>query len=467
MDVLVEHPDWGSGRLLSRPLAPGSGLPVVGRFATGFQAVSRESLRGLEGEVWPGLPARLSGEALSSAQRSASRWLEALRLGTVACGEDDWLTVGRTAEWQTLESDLRRTAEQGGACRVLTGAYGVGKSHLLRQLARRAGAEGFAVSSLVLDRSRVTPSRPRRLYRELLAGLRLPGGQGESWLALEAVLERVAWETERASAEAPWQEHLFLSPVLRLWGRLSPKSRADLLYWVAGGERRSAAALRVSLRREAGRDPGPLYALKDHRTVWNQLTYLLTGWACLLRESGLARGWVVILDEAEMSAVESRREQRFGERTLAGLAAAALGPRRVGRPDLLRELGGHQATRHHPPFYRGQSHLGLALGLAHSPAGLELLRGILPSDAFCELAPLQSADLERLLGRILETYRVAFPHVSWGPGFAKPLARLLEQRTPSQGNPRRVVQQAMAFLDGARLWPGSMESFVERCWESA
>ncbi len=459
---MVEHAQHGAGLLLSRPLSPGPGLPVVVRFAHGPEAVPRESLRDLDGRGWPDLPAPANAEPLSPWQIGASRWLEALRLGTVAHADSDLFTVGREEEVAQLETDLEQTLKAGGACRVFCGAYGVGKSHLLEILARRAEARGLAVSRVVLDRQRVAACRPRRLYREIVEGLVLPGQARRGVAVLEKVLDQAAGRLMKG--DLPWEQHPYFSPLLAVWAEASAASRAELLYWIGGGERTANRRLRARLRREVGRDPGAFYAIKDHRTVWNQLTSLVSGLACLIRDSGLAAGLTLILDEAEMCAVESASDQRYGDRTLTGLAAAALGPRRVRRPELLAELGGHSAVRDFPSFHRSRCHLYLALGMATRTTGREVLERLLSKDCFVDLRPLGPTDKAGLLERILMSYKQAFPHFELSTRFAIPLAGLLELRGGGGFTPREIVQQGLAFLDGARLWPGSVESFIEECF---
>jgi hypothetical protein len=467
---VVEHAQLGGGLLLSTPLVLGSGLPVVVRFASGLRCVPRESLQLIDGSAWPGLPPAQQPEPLSLEQREASRWLETLRLGTVAQGEGELLTVGREVELAVIDGDLRATLEQGGACRVFRGSYGAGKSHLLAVLARRAHSLGLAVTRVVLDRQRVAAFRPRRLYREMVRGLSWPGSCAGAESSIAALLDRAVAQGCPMLSGPVWERHPYLTPLLLAWQALgrgvstsSSQLRADLLYWIGGGERVANARLRARLRRTTGADPGPLYALKDHRTVWNQLTSLVTGWAALIRDCGLARGLVLILDEAEMCALESVSDQRHGDRVLTGLAGAALGGRAVRRPDLLRLPGGHSALRQLPIFHRSRSHLYVALGMATRTSGREALARLLPDPVFHDLGPLAPGAVARLLERILLVYGRAFPHFEVGAGFAQPLCRLLQLRGQGARSPRQIVQQAVAFLDGARLWPGSVEAYIEEC----
>lgn len=460
----VEHPELGAGLVMTTPARFGSGLPVVVRFASGFQAVERESLRLLDGSAWPGLPAALRPEQLSGGQCAASRWLEALRLGTVAQGEGDLFTVGREVELAAIDDDLARVESQGGACRVFCGPYGVGKTHLLEVLARRALDSGLAVARVVLDRQRVAAHRPRRLYREIVLALKLPGAPGAG-SAMALVLDGAVGKKSSFLSGDSWDRHPYFTPLLAAWQALAPGSqvRRELLHWICGGERRGNRHLRAAVRKECGLDPGALYALKDHRTVWNQMTGLVSGLSCLIRESGLGRGLAVLLDEAEMCALPAPADQRYGDRALTGLGAAALGPRQVSRPELLRDTGGHRACRDFPPFHRGRNHLYLALAMANRPSGREVLSRLLPKDVFVRLGPLTAADLTRLLQAILAAYRRAFPHFEAGSGLATPLARLLLLRGGESPGPRQSVQQALAFLDGARLWPGPLETYIEEC----
>jgi hypothetical protein len=377
---VVEHPTHGSGLLMTTPHTTGSGLPVIVRFAAGLRPVPRESLSMIDGSPWPGLSPTHRPEPLSLWQRQASRWLEALRLGTVAYGDSTPVTVGRAEELAQIEADLQGTLHQGGACRVFCGPYGVGKSHLLEVLSQRALACDLALSRVVLDRQRVSASRPRRLYREIVRGLSLPGSTPLTGLVALAKVFDTALTRPGGAQDQPWDRHAYFTPLLAAWSKLEASStgRQELLYWIAGGERHQNQRLRAQVRKESGFDPGPLYAIKDHRTVWNQLTSLVTGLACLIQESGLARGLVLVLDEAEMCAATTMAEQRHGDRTLTGLCAAALGARKVRRPELLRELGGHSVSREFPAFHRNRNHLYLALGMATRASGRRFWNGSFP-----------------------------------------------------------------------------------------
>lgn len=461
--VVIEHPEFGPGEVLSAPLVPGPGPPLVVRFGQGLRCLPRDELRLLDGSGWPGLAGPRHREELSHAQREASVWLEALRFGTVSESGSQLLTVGRDKELEILDEDLRQSREQGGACRVFCGAYGVGKSHLLEIARRKALKKGVGAMSAVLDRQKITPSRPRRLMRELLLNLELPERSERGAELIAWVLDRVT-KVGSEMLKGGIAYHHYLSPLLAAWKSLDGsqlEARQGLLHWICGGERTRNSELRRQVARAAGQDPGALYAFKDHRTVWNQLTYLLSGWSFLLRESGLCAGLMLLLDEAEMCAATSRSQQAQGDKCLTGLCAATLGRRGVNQPKLLSQRGGHHATRDFPAFYQARSHLYLALGMATDSQGRECLARILPTRHFLELAPLEFEAVEVLLARILGSYATAFPHFSLGPGFAAPLGQLLLNRGHPIKTPRQVVQQALGFLDGARLWQGSVEHYVE------
>lgn len=416
----------------------------------------------LDGSPWPGL-ARRRGlqEEPGQTQKETSIWLEGLRFGTVA-GSARLLTVGRRRELAQIRKDLSQTLELGGACRILCGAYGVGKSHLLECGRQRALKEGLATATAVLDRKKICASQPRRLLRELLLNLKLPGQNGRGVDLLDSVLDR-AVEKPSAMLSDPLMVHRYLSPALKAWSRLPKESpiRSQILHWLSGGERTQNARLRRAVKKETGHDPGAFYALKDHRTVWNQMTYLLTGWCALFREGGWAKGLMVVLDEAEMCALSSGAHQVHSDRTLSGLCAAALGRRGVLRPRLLAQRGGHHAVKEFPSYFQSRSHLYLALGLATESEGREALATLVPSQHFSELSGLGEAAVQDLLEEILRAYRYAFPHFPLGPGFAVPLGQLLTQRGEPLGTPRQLVQQALGFLDGARLWRGPMDEYVE------
>lgn len=479
--MIVEHPRFGLGTLVTRPLVVGPGPDVVARFEHGLQPVSRDSLRFSDGEPWPLLPRQRFTETLSESQRDACRWLEALRMGTVAGGPGhEPFTVGRKDEQKALEADLEKTVVEGGACRVFRGPYGVGKSHLISLLRHRAQQRGLAVSQVVLDRSRVSASRPRRLYHEflssMLVGLRegerpfLDGARGAGeGSVLSDLLDLAVAQGVPMLGQDPWHVHAYLTPLLRAWrslGKLGELPAAlhlkrELLHWATGGERCQNRRLRAQVAALTRADHGPFYALKDFATVWNQMTYLLTGWAALLKDLDIAPGWVLILDEAEMCTFPSSKEQRQADRVLTGLAAAALGRRGLKRPELLREPGGHAAVREFPPFYRGRSHIYLVLGLAGRGRQEDGLGRLLHSSMFAELRPLDRVSVDQLVERVLKVYKDAFPHLELGAGFCQPLSQIIHLRHGGVCSPRQIVQQALAFLDGARLWPEEIETFIE------
>ncbi len=471
--MVIEHPRFGPGTLLTRPVIAGPGPDVVARFQTGIQSVSRDSVKFSGGGPWPSLPHQRITEALSDSQRQACRWLEALRLGTVGGGTDHGpFTVGRKDEQEAMESDLDKTVVEGGACRVFRGPYGVGKSHLISLLRYRAQHRGLAVSQVVLDRFRVSASHPRRLYQEFLSNLlvRPQGreGPGER-VALNDMLDLAVARDVPMLGQDPWHVHAYLTPLLRAWKSLGELGdlpaglhlKKELLHWATGGERCKNRRLRATVRSLTRTDPGAFYAMKDFGTVWNQMTYLLTGWAALLRDLGIAKGWVLVLDEAEMCTFPTSKEQRQGDRVLTGLATAALGRRGLKRPELLREPGGHAAVRAFPAFYRGRSHLYLVLGLAGRSRGEDELSRLLPGSVFTELTPLDRASVSQLLEHLLKIYGDAFPHLGLGAGFCQPLSQIIRLRHGDVCSPRQIVQQSLAFLDGARLWPGEIETFIE------
>lgn len=78
---------------------------------------------------------------------------------------------------QVVDAGFRALGAGGASHLCLCGAYGQGKSHTLTYIQDRALEAGFATSLINLDPRELPFHDFRRVYRALLAQLRLPGGE--------------------------------------------------------------------------------------------------------------------------------------------------------------------------------------------------------------------------------------------------------------------------------------------------
>lgn len=136
-------------------------------------------------------------QALTPALRDAI--LTPLRAGVVPAQGLGYFQVGREAEISTLNRDVERLLQGGGAVRFIVGPYGSGKTFTRQLLRTNALSRGLVVISADLSPERrlhaSSGSQARTLYAELMRSLATrarPQGQ-----ALGSVVERFILATLR------------------------------------------------------------------------------------------------------------------------------------------------------------------------------------------------------------------------------------------------------------------------------
>ena len=134
-------------------------------------------------------------------------------------------TVGREAALGSMDQALTQAIQAGPQLVLITGAEGMGKSRLLRELALRAHSQGFLVGEVdagtvppvpyalwrellrqALDYRRLTPEESLRLYGPLLGAFlpELNTGAALAWPASESALEAVFTLVEQVIQSLDW-----------------------------------------------------------------------------------------------------------------------------------------------------------------------------------------------------------------------------------------------------------------------
>src|SRR5215472_14805297 len=144
-------------------------------------------------------------------------------VGEVLCP----VLVGRRAEIQTLESALAGVAAGQGGCAVITGEAGIGKSRLMRELARMAADRQLpVVMGRAVPASASAPYRPvTEALLQLLRSRPLPDDPALApWLPHLAVLlpGAVAEGPAARVGQAVDSQAVRGEAVLRLLRRLAP-----------------------------------------------------------------------------------------------------------------------------------------------------------------------------------------------------------------------------------------------------
>src|SRR6516225_10390375 len=144
-------------------------------------------------------------------------------VGEVLCP----VLVGRRAEIQALESALAGALAGRGGCAVLTGEAGIGKSRLIRELARMAADRQVpVVMGRAVPSSASAPYRPvTEALLQLLRRRPLPDDPSLAlWLPHLAVLLPEAVADDRAAHPGGWADSQAVrgEAVLQLLRRLEP-----------------------------------------------------------------------------------------------------------------------------------------------------------------------------------------------------------------------------------------------------
>jgi DNA-binding CsgD family transcriptional regulator/tetratricopeptide (TPR) repeat protein len=144
-------------------------------------------------------------------------------VGEVLCP----VLVGRRAEIQALESALAGALAGEGGCAVITGEAGIGKSRLIRELARMAaGRQVLVVTGRAVPASASAPYRPvTEALLQLLRRYPLPDDPSLApWLPHLAALLPEAVADDRAAQPSGWVDSQAVrgEAVLQLLRRLGP-----------------------------------------------------------------------------------------------------------------------------------------------------------------------------------------------------------------------------------------------------
>ncbi len=421
----------------------------------------------------------------------ASLTLEAMRLGVVPQTDLEAYTVGRRREMELVAQDLERAREQG-AVRAFLGAYGSGKTHLLELIRQEANRQGYVTAQVVLNPDETAPSHPKRVYRELVRSLSIPGDAIANGGSVEPIVEKAAASEEACERFAVHQRelarncldegaHLYWTPVLRYYralamgeanqgrrlrdGAADPEARDEalrlLFHWIEGSPTISNQEIDDRLRHVVGRQDR-VYSLKDYRPWARIYGYVLSGLAQLVQAAGY-KGLVVLVDEAEFYSLLSSQNREYAQILFKALAWASVGERDgegpVSRDEL--ELGGMGILKRLPPRY-GDSGLYTVFAMTPNEQGVDALRGAVKEEAIWELSRLKMGDYSQLVGAVTRHIRDARPGESFDErlegALAKIVAGLLEAGYVE--NPRQAMKFVVEFLDLATFRAESMPQVI-------
>jgi len=227
---------------------------------------------------------------------SVLRALEALRNGVPngdavrALGCAQAQVLGRFEE-QLEELDSASLTVVRGA--LVSGDFGAGKSHLLEYLEHLAISRGYVCSRVVI--SKETPLHdPSKVVQAALREARFPGGRGS---VIHELASRINYRSRQASPLVDWamsapgligatvhlhersHEHELIARILDFWS----------------GEKISVAEVRAGLKSVGSRGAYDVKAIRIRDLAPLRMEFA----ARFARAVGM-RGWVLLIDEAEL-----------------------------------------------------------------------------------------------------------------------------------------------------------------------
>lgn len=363
---------------------------------------------------------------------SAKRMLEAFRLGIVPHQDVEYFTFGRGYEIDALEQGLGRLREGRGDAYVVQGTYGAGKSHLLEYVRHRALKLGLATASGALHIQETPPHRPKKIYHDLVYGLRYIQKGGE--FGFRDLLRQAAVLLEI-------DDHCFFTPVLKRVRELEDSDLSQEVFWqwMEGESTKEYAIDAASPYRIKGGHEIP--ALYDFSTAADFYTYLLSGLSYIARQLGLG-GLVIILDEFETLAhVWESALYRRGSDFLEGLIRTALGDAEMKKIDSRLT---HNRVRPTPYSYR-EPHILLILATTPSENTPITDR----ADQKLYLRKFSRPELELVFDNLVKVYGCAYPEFALESGPRENVLNAALKRNREEL--REFIKFTVEALDWLRL----------------
>lgn len=230
------------------------------------------------------------------------RALEALRAGVpnrdavMALGSMQQGVEDRFSQLLAAIDALPDGAPPGGL--LIGGGFGTGKSHVLEHLVHVALSEGFVVSKVVV--SKETPLYdPVKVYRAAIEAAKVPGRPGSAIDEIAAGLqidsppyaELYRWaHHEQAPVDSRFAATLFLHEYAR-----GDEEFADRIVQFWAGDPLPVADLRRRLKEAGAAATYRLDKVKERDLSVQRFRFL----SRLVQAAG-QRGWIILLDEAEL-----------------------------------------------------------------------------------------------------------------------------------------------------------------------
>ena len=116
---------------------------------------------------------RIESKPLDTVEIQARANIEALRMGLFPDNHIEEFTFGRKKEKEFIHNWLHNSNE---GSLIMTGVYGVGKTHFLEYINNIALKDDWAVSFLEFDSNSLPLNKPKLLYEEIIRAFKYKNG---------------------------------------------------------------------------------------------------------------------------------------------------------------------------------------------------------------------------------------------------------------------------------------------------
>ena len=382
----VQHPIHGPGIVIAERY---SGFELKVRFADGRERYVRADQVQVEAiSDTKGAPPPTTIQAARKPPTPSRSIIEMLRMGIVPENRVQDFTFGREAELTQLHEWLF-ASDDGDGARIILGAYGTGKTHMLNYLRSDAMKQGYAVAFVEMDAQEAPFSRPKRVYAQLVQSLRYRDAATGREVGFRDLVQRAVYAG--LTHEHPYFAYL-------------TKNLADENVWNWILARENTPRPYDAQNRYWG-VPG----LYNHGTAANLYTNLLSGlgWFCQHPKIGL-KGLLLIFDESEtLFSYQTRSSTDKSFNFLDALLAVA-----DNNPTMLSRAANTAYTSsahagHIPFLYRPTS--GLKLALAFTGITPRLWNSSIASAVKqIQLRPLDNAALYSVFKEVCSFYQQAY-----------------------------------------------------------
>ena len=317
--------------------------------------------------------------------------IEALRLGIVPHGQVDEFTFGRDYAITQIKEWLDN---QSGESLIVSGEYGVGKTHLLDYVYSSALKRNWAVAMVALDPGELPLHRPKAIYEAIVSSFKFRAYNGGFREFLREIAASPKWHE--------LQEHEYLGTVIE---KIRTGEDDECIYeWIEGESRYHPQ-------------------MYNYSTCGNIYCYILSGISWAAKNILGLNGFLILFDEAESvdsfwhTSYQNNKSWNF----LSGLVLAG-----SDDPVSLKEVGMNKFYKHY--LYKGWwgyhsdlqycGHLRLPFTW-RVPCNLKLLFAFTPDDEIFEIEPLKSARkfeigsinaeyFEKISEKIISLYDLAY-----------------------------------------------------------